>query len=84
MNEDHAQNLRDYAHAFAQLNWVTECRMTALDRFGFVLSCTGGDRTERVRIGFDSALTDASQLRPTLVAMAQRARAVLAGSGGDP
>ncbi|NJN46497.1 MAG: DUF2470 domain-containing protein [Candidatus Competibacteraceae bacterium] len=78
MNEDHQQNLRDYAHAFAGLDWVSDCRMTALDRFGFDLLCTDGDRTEIVRIGFDEALTKPSQLRPTVVEMANQARAILA------
>jgi len=80
MNEDHQQNLLDYAHAFAGLDWVSDCRMTALDRFGFELLCTGGNRTERVRIGFDEALTHPNQLRPTVVEMAKQARAILANS----
>ncbi|MEE4379866.1 MAG: DUF2470 domain-containing protein [Candidatus Competibacteraceae bacterium] len=80
MNEDHQQNLRDYAHAFTGLDWVSDCRMTALDRFGFDLLCTDGDRTERVRIGFDEALINPNQLRPTVLEMANQARAILSNT----
>ncbi|MCP5424544.1 MAG: DUF2470 domain-containing protein [Gammaproteobacteria bacterium] len=82
MNADHGQNLCDYARAFADRDWASECRMTSVDRFGFNMLCAGDGRRERIRIGFASALTDASQLRPTLVAMAQQAREILADRDG--
>lgn len=74
MNEDHGQNLLDYARNLARLSWAEEAKMLSLDVEGFDLKVTGDGRTKKVRIKFDSPLTSANQLRPTLVELAQRAK----------
>lgn len=74
MNEDHAHNLLDYAHVLAGLPWAEEAEMSGLDVAGFDLIVRGGGRIEHVRIPFDTPLTSADQLRPAMVALAQRAR----------
>ena len=82
MNDDHSDNLRDYAHAFAQLSWAEHCRMTSIDRYGFDMLCkdNSGQHTETCRVWFTEPLKQSAQIRPVLVEMAQRARAILQGN----
>jgi len=77
MNEDHAHNLLDYARGLAGLSWAEEVEMTGLDAAGFDLTVRGAGRIQHVRIPFDPPLTQADQLRPALVDLAHRARALL-------
>ncbi|MBX3015576.1 MAG: DUF2470 domain-containing protein [Caldilineaceae bacterium] len=74
MNEDHAHNLLDYAHTLAGLTWAEDAEMTGLDPTGFDLVVRGGGRIQHVRLPFEPPLTQADQLRPALVVLAQRAR----------
>ncbi|WP_404934619.1 HugZ family protein [Nitratireductor sp. L15S-10] len=69
MNKDHADALENYARHFARApsgKW----QLTGIDPDGIDLAL--GDET--CRIFFKSPLSDASQIRPTLVAMAKEAR----------
>ncbi|MEM7125935.1 MAG: DUF2470 domain-containing protein [Chloroflexota bacterium] len=74
MNEDHAHNLLDYAQVLADLSWAEGVEMSELDFEGFELIVHGEGRVQQVRIDFDKPLTDASELRPALVELANRAR----------
>lgn len=78
MNEDHRQNLLDYAQALAGLTWAEAAEMTAVDPHGFELLVRGGDRIETVRIPFGEAVTTPARLRPTLVKLAKQSRRLLA------
>ena len=84
MNEDHAYNMIDYARAFAQLSWVEDARMINLDARGFDLEVTGsteeGPQMERLRMMFSAPCEKSHQVRKELVALASRAREVLAAS----
>lgn len=71
MNDDHADAIGHYARAFAGATggaW----RMTDFDAEGFTIA--SGDLLRR--LAFDPPLSSASDLRPRLVEMARRARAI--------
>lgn len=76
MNADHAHNLLDYARVLAGQTWAEEAEMTALDKTGFDLVVRGAGRIQKVRLPFEPPLTHTNQLRPALVALAQRARSI--------
>ena len=83
MNEDHAYNMIDYARAFAGLAWVEDARMINLDNLGFDIEVTGkteedGSQMERLRMMFSSPCEKSHQVRKELVALATRARELLA------
>lgn len=71
MNEDHRDAIALYARHFAGITEPLDWSMTGLDPDGIDL--TAGDRT--ARIFFPQALSSAADMRQTLVAMAQEARA---------
>jgi len=77
MNDDHEDNLVDYARAFAGLGWAESCAMTSIDRLGFDMFCRGNGQAEMTRLVFNSPLSDPSQVRPTLVTLAKQARQLL-------
>ena len=74
MNEDHKENLLDYARNLAGLSWAEEVEMLSLDVEGFDLDVKGGDQMEQARIIFDPPLTKANQLRPRMVDLANQAK----------
>lgn len=74
INDDHGHNLLEYAQRLAGLNWAEEAEMSSLDLAGFDLVVRGSGRIHHVRLTFDASLASAEQLRPALVALAQRAR----------
>lgn len=79
MNDDHGQALADYARAFGGVDDPDSAHMVALDRLGFDLSVTdAAGRQQQVRVHFDEPLELPSQVRPTMVDLVERARALLA------
>jgi hypothetical protein len=82
MNDDHAHNLLDYAQILAGRVWAEHAQMISLDRDGFDLSITGGETSERVRIGFDTPWADVHQLRKVMAQLAHRARALRQSGDG--
>lgn len=77
MNEDHAHNLLDYAHAFADADWCTEATMVRLDQLGFDLRVADTDRSEEVRVGFASPKTTHDEVHEVMVRLARAARELL-------
>ncbi|WP_295813768.1 DUF2470 domain-containing protein, partial [uncultured Nitratireductor sp.] len=73
MNSDHADAVENYARHFARAS-AGKWQLTGIDPEGVDLALSDETR----RIFFDTPLSDASQMRPTLVAMAKEARAGLA------
>lgn len=69
MNEDHADAVANYARHFCKAK-PGKWRLTGIDPEGIDLAL--GD--EQQRIFFDTALNDAGEMRPVLVAMAKAAR----------
>jgi len=84
MNEDHAYNMIDYARAFAGMTWAEDARMIGLDSLGFDVEVTGktpdGAKLERQRFMFSQPCEKSMQVRKELVALAGRARELLADS----
>ena len=80
MNTDHANNLHDFAVAFGGLESPGEVRLTRIDHQNMTLRCAGsgaGAATE-LTIALLKPVTRPEQLRGMLVAMAKRAREVIA------
>ncbi|MEM7336946.1 MAG: DUF2218 domain-containing protein [Chloroflexota bacterium] len=75
MNEDHQQNLLDYAQQLADCGWGETAVMTALDSEGFEIHVSGNGNEAIKRIPFAQPVADAKQLRKALVQMAMDARA---------
>ena len=73
MNQDHADALVAYARAFAGVQ-ADEAVMVSVDRLGFKLRITEGDRRHSVRIAFPREVTTAADSRTVLVEMLRRAR----------
>lgn len=77
MNSDHADSLKDYAAAFAAVDWADSVRMTSLTVNGIELLClsaSGGNKS--VHVEFAKALNRPEQVRGALVAMAKEARQI--------
>jgi putative heme iron utilization protein len=73
MNADHADALLAYARAFAGVE-ADEATMVDVDRLGFKLRVTRGDRRHSVRIAFPREVTTAADSRTVLIEMLRRAR----------
>ena len=76
MNQDHADALVTYARAFAGVQ-ADEAVMVGVDRLGFKLRVTEGERRHSVRIAFPREVTTAADSRTVLIEMLRHAR------GGD-
>ncbi len=74
MNNDHADALLDYARNLAGLAWAQAATIVQISRYGLDLHVQGNGQTTTAHIPFDPPLTDAAQLRPTLIALAQESR----------
>jgi nitroreductase len=74
MNSDHADALLAYARSLAGLAWAQAAAVTNIEAAGLDLHVTGAGQETTTRVPFDPPLTDPAQLRPALVALAERAR----------
>ena len=73
MNQDHADALIAYARAFAGVE-ADEATMVGVDRLGFKLRVTHGDRRNSVRIAFPREVTTSAESRTVLIEMLRQAR----------
>jgi putative heme iron utilization protein len=73
MNVDHAAALLDYARVFGRED-AAEARMVAVDRLGFKLRLTSGDRRWNVRIAFPGEVRAADEARRVFIDMLRQAR----------
>jgi heme iron utilization protein len=74
MNTDHEHNLVDYAKVFGNLAWVTSARMIAIDACGFDMVVKGQDKSQSLRLSFDTPLKNVDDAHVTLVTMAKEAK----------
>ncbi len=74
MNSDHADAVLDYARGLAGITWAKRALITRLDASGIEIQAIGDGRETTIFLPFEPPLTDTEQLRPVLVAMAQKAR----------
>jgi putative heme iron utilization protein len=82
MNQDHADALRLYCRAYADLE-AEEAVMTAVDRLGFRLRVRTGARVQGVRLAFTREVRSAQDARTVLVAMVREAREKIQAGRGD-
>lgn len=80
MNEDHADALLLYCHAFSRATDAEKATMTSIDRYGFEMTAFGPFGQGPVRLAFARPITSAKEAREALVAMVGQARTALAGS----
>jgi putative heme iron utilization protein len=73
MNDDHADALVLLGRRFAAPE-VEQATMTAVDRLGFHLRLTSGDRVHGTRIGFPAEVTNTDEARIAFVEMLREVR----------
>jgi putative heme iron utilization protein len=73
MNRDHADALRLFCRALAELE-ADEARMTAVDRLGFRMHARTGERVHGVRLAFPREVRNAQDARTVFVTMVREAR----------
>ena len=73
MNRDHSGALVEYARHFAGAE-AENAVMATVDRLGFKLRLTQGERHWSVRIAFPRSVSSADESRETLIAMLRQAR----------
>jgi len=78
MNEDHADALRLFCQAYADLE-VEEALMTSVDRLGFRLRVRTGERLQGIRLAFTHEVHNTQEARAVLVAMVREAREKIQG-----
>ena len=74
MNQDHAHNLVDYAHAFTDAQWAERAIMIRLDQLGFDMRVENDEQSTEVRIGFSEPKTTSEQIHEAMVRLAREAR----------
>ncbi len=74
MNGDHADAVLDYVRGLAGITWAKRALITRLDASGIEIQAIGEGRETTIFLPFEPPLTDTEQMRPVLVAMAQKAR----------
>jgi heme iron utilization protein len=78
MNTDHAHNLVDYAKTFGNLAWTESARMISIDAYGFDMVVKGQDKSQSLRLTFNTPLKNVDDAHVTLVKMAKEAKRRLA------
>jgi heme iron utilization protein len=73
MNDDHAEALRLIAHRFTG-ETCDEAAITAVDRLGFHLRLTAGDRIHGRRVAFLREVRNAEEARAAFVEMVRQAK----------
>ena len=80
LNKSHVEGLLAIARELAGARGAVSAVCTGIDRYGIDLSCTGAGQSAAARVEFDEPLATAADVRPATVELAQRARALQAGS----
>ena len=76
LNESHADGLLAIARELAGARGAVSAVCTGIDRYGIDLSCTGAGQAAAAGVEFDAPLRQAADVRPAIVELAQRARAL--------
>jgi len=77
MNQDHADALIAYCHAYSRATDASSATMTGVDRYGFELSALTGAGPRPIRLAFSRPLASVDEVRKELVDLVKRARAKL-------
>ena len=76
LNKSYSEGLLAIARELGGARGAVSAFCTGIDRYGIDLSCTGAGQSAPARVLFDDRLTDAADVRPVTVELAQRARAM--------
>jgi putative heme iron utilization protein len=82
MNEDHADALPLYCHAFSHATASTAVTMTGIDRYGFEMAAVAPDGPRPICVAFAEQISTSEEARAALVAMLGGARSKLGVSSG--
>jgi putative heme iron utilization protein len=74
MNADHADSLVQMAQVLGGRADAVEAVMTAVDRYGFDVVVSGPDGRAALRLGFESPVATAPEVRPAMIRLVQLAR----------
>ena len=77
MNEDHADAMVVYCKAFSKATKITAATMTSVDRYGVEMSAVTAEGPRPIRLAFPEPVGTAGEVRTSLIAMLERARAKL-------
>ena len=77
MNEDHADAMVLYCKAFSKATEITAATMTSVDRYGVEMSAVTAEGPRPIRLAFPEPVGSAGEVRTSLIAMLERARAKL-------
>lgn len=77
MNEDHADAVLAYVHAFAGRRDANTAILTDIDEQGMDIEFQTPQYKEMTRVAYPETLTAVSQVRAVLVSMVKQARAEL-------
>jgi heme oxygenase (biliverdin-IX-beta and delta-forming) len=77
MNADHAATLADYCRAFTKAKDARSAVMSAIDRYGFEMSAVTERGPRPIRLAFPAPISTPEDARRELIALAERARALL-------
>jgi putative heme iron utilization protein len=80
MNEDHFDAVMNFLKVYAGVHNADAVLLSDLDRFGITLVYEQDGSRRQCTVPFEKSLNDKSEIRQTLVNMAQRARGRLDAS----
>ena len=82
MNEDHADAMVAYCHAFSRATDATAATMTGLDRYGFEMSAETGQGPRPIRLAFAEPIDSPDDARQEMVRLLKLARRELEAAEG--
>ncbi len=74
MNDDHRDSMVEMVQTLTGYPWATDAEMLGLDLRGIDIRATGAGQETTTRLLFATPLTGPQELRPAIIALAQRAR----------
>jgi hypothetical protein len=83
MNEDHAEAMVAYCHAFSRATDASAATMTGLDRYGFEMSAETGQGPRPIRLPFAEEIRSADGARQEMIRLLKLARHQLAAGEGE-
>jgi putative heme iron utilization protein len=78
MNADHSATMAEYCRALTKATDAGAATMTGVDRYGFEMSVETGKGPRPIRLPFSAPIATPDEARREMVALAKRARVVLA------
>ncbi len=83
LNKDHTDGLLAISRELGGARGAVSAFCTGIDRYGIDLSCTGAGQSAAARVSFDAPLAAAADVRPAVVELVKRARALQERAAGS-